>query len=365
MDAYEALRKKLDLFPIGLPRSGETLRILELLFSEREAHVASHVPNPPLIFGAARIAAKAGVPREEAAGILSELGARHLIVEQTILGEPRYMLLPAVPGFMEMQFMTGQNIDERRREAGLLWHEALKGPFGKENHGYKTSGVRVIPINSTVTAGQKTHSFEAAEELLRSSGSIAITECACRKSAQKCDAPVDVCFALSTSADYLSGKNLARKVTLREAVHVLENAADAGLVHTTSNSKPPIQVLCNCCACCCASLRGVTSLGKRAQTVRSNFVSAVVSEPECLRCGSCVKLCPMHAAAMKAGGIYIDAGKCLGCGVCVHHCPTSSLTLERRGNDKPIHTSLQLISKMVDERGKTPRILRGVVKDLL
>ena len=67
MDYHEELRKKLDLFPIGLPLSGDTMRILHLLFSAEDARIAAHVPNPPLMFTADRIARKAGVDKREAA----------------------------------------------------------------------------------------------------------------------------------------------------------------------------------------------------------------------------------------------------------------------------------------------------------
>lgn len=366
MDAHEQLRSKLDLFPIGLPRSAETERMLKLLFSEEDAALAAHVPNPPLLFNADRIADKAGVDRDRAAQGLKSLAERGLIAEVDVLGRARYMLLPAVPGFMEFQFMRGQEITPERAEAGRLWHEALNGEFGEENYGAPTSGVRVIPLKKTVAASNRTFAFEDAENLLRSSGSIAITDCACRKSAQKCDAPLDVCFMLNTSADFLASKGLAEKITLRQARAKLEKAADAGLVHTVTNTRAPVQILCNCCSCCCASLRGVTGLGKPASTVRSNFVCAPVRNSNCKSCGMCAKACPTHAITVEKGSApVVDRDACLGCGVCVRQCPTGSLALKRSGRAAPPLNSLELMARMVSERGKAPRMLRGMLNDLL
>ena len=366
MDAHEQLRAKLDLFPIGLPKSLETERMLKLLFSDEDAALAAHVPNPPLVFGADRIADRAGMDRAAAARALKSLAERGLIAEVDVLGRPRYTLLPAVPGFMEFQFMRGQEITRERAEAGRLWHEALNGPFGEENYGAPTSGVRVIPLKKTVSASNRTFGFEDAEQLLRASGSIAITECACRKSAQKCGAPLDVCFMLNTSADYLAARGLAEKITLREARRKLEKAADAGLVHTVSNTRAPVQILCNCCSCCCASLRGVTGLGKPADNLRSNFVCAPASDGECISCGACAKACPTHAIAVEKGSApVVNRDLCLGCGVCVRQCPTNSLQLKRRSRSAPPLNSLELLARMVSERGKTPRIIRGLLNDLL
>ena len=55
---------------------------------------------------------------------------------------------------------------------------------------------------------------------------------------------------------------------------------------------------------------------------------AVVTQPLCVACGCCVKVCPM-------GAIFIDRGlnavvredKCVGCGKCVRECPASVIEL--------------------------------------
>jgi Pyruvate/2-oxoacid:ferredoxin oxidoreductase delta subunit len=366
MDAHEQLRKKLDLFPIGLPKSDETDRMLKLLFSDHDARLAMHVPNPPLLFSAERIAARAGVEARAAARGLLSLAERGLIGEITVLGRRRNTLFPAVPGFMEFQFMLGQDIDEKRAEAGRLWHKALDGPFGEENYGPPTSGVRVIPLRKTVKSSNRTFAYEEAEKLLHASGSIAVTECACRKSAQKCHAPLEVCFMLNTSADYLADRGLARKIGMREARAKLELAADAGLVHTVSNTRAPVQILCNCCSCCCASLRGVTGLGKPVDSIRSNFVCAVLPESDCKSCGACAKACPVHALRVdEEHGVIVNAEACLGCGVCVNQCPTGSLELRRTSRTAPPLNSLELLARMVSERGKAPRMIRGILNDLL
>ncbi|HOO57268.1 MAG TPA: 4Fe-4S binding protein [bacterium] len=365
MDYYDKLREKLDLFPIGFPDSEDCMKILRVLFSPEEARIASHVPNPPVMLTAGRIARKARAGAGEAERILKGLYERNLIVSVKVLGERRYTLMPAVPGLLEMQFMRNQVIDERRAEAGRLWDESLNGEFGEENYGFPTSGARVIPINRAIDAGQRVYSYEEAEKIIRKSGSVAITDCACRKAAGKCDAPLDVCIMLNTSADYLAARGLARRVTVGEALRAMERAADAGLVPTTTNTKPPVQIICNCCTCCCATLRGVTALGKPAQTVSSNFKCAVVHEEKCVACGVCVEKCPMDALSISEAGPVIDESKCVGCGVCAHHCKTGAISLVRKSNAAPFDNSLALGAKMMLERGKIPRVLKGIAEDLL
>ncbi|MFA6451667.1 MAG: 4Fe-4S binding protein [bacterium] len=364
MDRHEELRKKLDLFPIGLPRAEETMKILRLLFSEEEAGVAAHVPMPPLMFTAERIARKAGVGRKEAAELLAGMGSRNVIMEVDMLGGKLYSLAPAVPGFFEMQFMSGQAIDENRREAGRLWHEALNGPFGEENYGYATSGVRVVPIGKTIDATQTVFNFEELEKIVKSAGSLAVTDCACRKSAGKCGGPLETCIMLGVSADYLVGKGLARRVTKREAMQIFEKCADAGLVATTTNTVQTPGIICNCCKCCCASLQGVVALNKPASSVRSNFCSTPIEGADCKLCKVCVNACPVEALYIADERIAVKEERCIGCGVCVHKCRQNALALTRKSEKRPLETSLHLLAKMVDERGKTEKIIRNIVKDI-
>jgi len=365
MDYHEKLRKKLDLFPIGLPRTEETTRILRLLFSEEDARVAANVPMPPLMFTADRIARKAGMDKRGAAERLTGMASRNLIVEISVLGSKMYTLMPAVPGFFEMQFMTGQEIDENRREAGKLWHAALNGPFGKENYGYSTSGVRVVPVKKTIDATQTVFNFEELGKIVRASGNVAVTDCACRKSVGKCDAPLETCVILGLNADYLVGKGIARRVTHREAMKVFEISADAGLVATATNTQPPVQIICNCCRCCCASLQGVVAQNKPAASIRSNFRSTPVEGAGCKLCKICVKACPVEALYVADERIAVKHERCIGCGVCVHKCNQKALTLIRKTETRPPQTSLHLLAKMYGERGKTGKVIRNIVKDIL
>lgn len=364
-NAHENLRQQIDLFPIGFPRTDECMRILELLFSESEAHIAAHVPHPPLAYTSARVAQRAGVGRPEASRTLRRLAKRGLIAAYDVLGSHRYHLIPAVPGFIELQFMDGRP-DAVRREVGALWHKAMDGEFGRENYGYALSGARVIPVRKTVDTSQSVFAFEEAETLFKDASAIAVTNCACRTSAEHpCGAPLEVCFMINMSADYTVKKGLARMITRREAVKILEESADAGLVHTTSNTLPPVQILCNCCRCCCATLYGVTMLGSPADTVRSNFYSRAARPDDCVKCKTCVKACPVKAVSLESGSVHIDMNRCIGCGVCARQCPNNVLELDRRSANVPPKTTVHVVAQMIQERGKADRALRAYIKELI
>jgi Fe-S-cluster-containing hydrogenase component 2 len=365
MEVYEKLRAKLDCFPLGCPDQEEMREILRLLFDEDEARLAASTPNPPLTYTAAKIADRAGVDRRTAAQRLARMADKGLIAEIDVLAAKRYMLIPAYPGFIEMQFMQGQEQTENRRRAGALWHSAYSGPFGKEAHGYPTKSMRVVPVRKSISTGQKVFSYEEAEKIVRDSGIIGVTDCACRKAVHNCDRPLDVCMLFGPAAKYSIDRNLATRITAKQAVKTLQKADDAGLVHMASNSKPPVTIICNCCTCCCSSLKGLTVLHNPVSTMACNFVSGVVNASSCKLCEMCVKVCPMHALTIEDDQIVVDQEKCLGCGLCVHKCKTHTLALKRRSNKTPEPSGLRLMAKMLQERDKLPRIFENIPRDLL
>lgn len=379
MDPYERLRQKLDLFPAGFPRSPETMDMLRLLFSADDADLASRVPNFPLTQPARRIAARTTLSADHAAARLLNMADRGLILEYTILGTPRYALMPAMPGFIEMQFIEPEKMqDPARRRAGALWHQAMRGEFGREVFDFPTSSMRVIPVNKSISARQTVYSFEEAEKILRASGRISLTQCACRTSADACDAPRETCLMLNAGADYVGGRmGLARIITRKQAVKMLERAADAGLVHMTTNNRPPVQVLCSCCACCCTGLISVTQLGRPAAGIASNFRAAPMPGATCAACGACARACPTGAVtappkpAAKSKGNggaampTVDADRCLGCGQCARACAQGAMALLRNSNKAPIPSTAHLWVQMFRDRGKLDRTLLALARDLI
>lgn len=55
---------------------------------------------------------------------------------------------------------------------------------------------------------------------------------------------------------------------------------------------------------------------------------AAVLQDQCVACGCCAKVCPLHAITIYHG-IYaaVDAAKCVGCGKCAKECPASVIEI--------------------------------------
>jgi ferredoxin len=60
-------------------------------------------------------------------------------------------------------------------------------------------------------------------------------------------------------------------------------------------------------------------------------ITVVVDKKKCIRCGTCIDICPEHAISAKGevlmGEIMIDSSKCNACGTCVGACPNEALSL--------------------------------------
>jgi Pyruvate/2-oxoacid:ferredoxin oxidoreductase delta subunit len=158
--------------------------------------------------------------------------------------------------------------------------------------------------------------------------------CLCRTQkalvGEPCGHPMDVCMAMSDTPGAFDHAPGMKALTLGEALAALQMAAEAGLVHTTSNNQEEVGYICNCCTCGCGILRGMAELGMANVVARSAFVNRVDGD-RCTACGACVEHCSFAALSQPDGGVaVVDARRCVGCGVCVLTCPEEALGLVRR-----------------------------------
>lgn len=188
-----------------------------------------------------------------------------------------------------------------------------------------------IPVD--VRMEGQTHVFDLAEveAILRDSSIIALGNCGCRKSLQKCDAPLDVCLAMDKEAETMMKESEYQKVDINKALEALKRSHDAGLVHLAFTNKGDYRpfIICSCCVCCCHALSGLIRFGIPEAVVAAKLVAKQEIDT-CSHCGVCVDRCHFQARQIEHGELVFDASKCFGCGVCVSTCPTNSITLTRR-----------------------------------
>jgi electron transport complex protein RnfB len=211
--------------------------------------------------------------------------------------------------------------------------------------------------------------YESAEELVQAQDRFAVAPCICRQemrlSGHGCDKPLETCLTFGMAAEFYQRNGLGRPITKDDALQVLRQADQAGLVLSPSNAKEVLNI-CACCGCCCGVLRSVKRYPKPATLVSTAFV-AQLNLDTCQGCGTCADRCQMEAIHLGDGEMVLDPDRCIGCGLCVTTCPTDSLSLKRKPESAQPFVPKDAVDsavKLGQARGKlsTPTLVGMMVK---
>jgi electron transport complex protein RnfB len=350
MDYYRKLQEKLDTHPAGAPATDNFDTILRLMFSPEEAEIASYLnfTLQPL----RKLAQKTGVEAGKLRGVLDGLADRVTIFSRMDKnGEPRYSLVPTIPGLFEFPFMK-KELTPNWEELADLWHRYHTEALGNAFAGTDSPLTRVVPVQRTIPMATEVMPYEQVSELVANSNYIALTDCACRVSVRGCDKPLDVCLVFGSVGQFLVEKGRARAIDKDEAIRVLNYAEDAGLVHCTGNTKDGASVICNCCGCCCTLLRGITVLDNPNGVAYSGYIVDYKVD-ECIGCWSCLEdRCPVKAVTEDGDVVAVDRSRCIGCGLCASVCPTEALSMIRRETVPPVpDTNQELMTTIMKKKG--------------
>ena len=326
---YRTLAQRLDALPNGFPATkvGAELRLLAKIFTPEEAVLAAIMTTKPEPHET--IAARAGVEPRAAHRTLKNMVRRGLITMRR--GEAasgtrglHFALMPFVVGFYEAQ------LPRMDVEMAALFEDYFYATRGIDTPG--PSVHRVIPVGEAVRGEIEIHPFEQATAMIEAAKSWAVRDCICRTQQhlldKGCDAPVENCLVFASVEGVFGSGGIDRAITKEEALHILGEAADAGLVHSVSNHREGHNYICNCCTCCCGVLRRVAEFAVPTAIARSAFRAQVNSEL-CTGCGACEDRCQFGALARLDGMATIDPLRCVGCGQCTLACPTGALSLTR------------------------------------
>lgn len=325
-DIYRVLAQRLDAIPNGFPAttSGVELRLLAKMFTPEEATLAAamRLTQEP----AAEIAVRAGVDKKTAARMLKEMAKKGLITAGRGEGRLVFGLMPFVVGVYESQ------LPRLDAEMAALFEQYLQETRGGILQ-TAPSVHRVIPVEQAISFDLEVFPYERATEMIEGAKSWGVRDCICRVQqklvGKGCDAPVQNCIGFAPVEGAFDNSQVSRAISKQEALHILRQAAEAGLVHSTGNYRDGHSYICNCCTCCCGVLRGVAEFGLPTAIARSDF-HAVVEDTVCIGCGSCVERCQFKALSVPQDTCLVDLARCVGCGVCVSACPSGALSLHRR-----------------------------------
>ncbi|MBN1121134.1 MAG: 4Fe-4S binding protein [Anaerolineae bacterium] len=324
---YSQLANRLNLIPGGFPRteSGVELRLLEKLFTPEQAKLALSIrlraDSPE------KIANRAGTDPEETRQLLDQMVDDGLIRDQRGKNGRTYGLMPFVVGIYEMNL---HRIDVEMAELFEAYTVEAAADFPIFD---RPSVHRVIPVGESIPAEITVHPHEEAAALVEGAKAWGVRDCICRVQqkllGKGCDHPVEICLTFSDHEGAFDDSPVDRVLTKAEALQLLVEAREAGLIHTTGNYRDGVHYICNCCTCSCGVLRGLTEFKIPTAVAHSDFV-AVVDVDLCSGCGDCSTRCEFNAIDLPEGVAVIDAVRCLGCGQCVTVCEEGAMSLARR-----------------------------------
>ena len=342
-DIYRRLGDKIDGCITRAPWNETFHAILRRLYTSDEADLVVKMP-----YGFAtleKIAAVSGYPPDKAKNLLEGLCSKGLVLDFAVGDQARYVVSPLIIGIFEFTMMrTRGELDTR--EWARLFHEYLGNPatFYRANcgAGQKVSSLRALPHEGAIAADEHVEvlDYEKATAIVESAAKFAVGICSCRHEklhvdARRCDVPLQTCASLGTPVDYMVRNGFAREVARGEMQEILARSRDMGLVLCADNVQKDVSFICQCCACCCNVLLGVSRHGFPNTVVTSNYMASV-DHDACAQCGECAEACPVNAIAKPNGkgaaawSPAVDEKICLGCGVCALGCSTGSMQLVPR-----------------------------------
>jgi electron transport complex protein RnfB len=329
-ESYRKLAEHLDQLPGGFAPSetGAELRLLQRLFTEREAELATHLTLNRE--GAQAIARRAGLPLAVTEQRLAEMAHKGLILSiHPEDGPALYQAIPWVVGIYE--FQVNNLGDGMLQDLADYWSTRKPRPRPQT-----IPQMRTIPVGASIEPHQEALPYEQVDELVKAHDRFAVAPCICRRTARMagdgCEAPEESCLIFGEWADYSIQGGRARAIDRFEVAELLTRADAANLVLQPSNSMDSVFICC-CCGCCCGILRGLQSHPRPSEIVASSFIAQLDSEA-CQGCWVCVERCQMQALAEDGDRITLNADRCIGCGLCVTTCPSGALALVRKSGSE-------------------------------
>lgn len=340
-NAYERLAEALSKLPNGFTRTESNVEkaMLGKMYTEKEADLASFLTEN--LEQADVVASRAGLSVKDTRHRLMEMVEKHLVwldscefsidydyEKLTNSDNPRFRLPPFLIGLLE------NHIDTHDDHEFVHLFEAYMADGGAADIMKPSPAIhRVIPSQGTVKR-EWIMPYDDVKNILLNAKKFHVYDCTCRtirdRVGRECDFPLQNCLYFSSVDHAHDDDPDYHEVTREDALKILKEAEEVGLVHTVSNAMKGVGYLCNCCGCCCTILRGINEWGIENSVAAANYYSVIDLET-CTQCGICTERCQVNAILDdNASSPVVELSKCIGCGICVTGCPVEAIKLIRK-----------------------------------
>jgi len=370
--AYKNLVDRINQFPQGAPPSELLYKILEMLFTEKEAGFVASLPIKPFTAKVAAYLTKKSII--ETRKILDELSSKGILLDVEQNGQPIYSLPPPMAGFFEFSMMRIRTDIDQKVLAELFYQYLnVEEDFIKQLFtGGITQPGRTFVNEMALSEAHKLEvlDYEKASEVIKTASHRAVGMCYCRHKMEHlgkaCDAPMEICLTFNNVAASLIKHNIAKEIDLQEGMDLLQTAYDCNLVQFGENVREQVSFICNCCGCCCEAMLAAKRFAMLQPVYTTNYLPVVTTE-DCNGCGKCVNVCPVEAMSLvsandplkkKRKKAALNEDICLGCGLCVRSCTLGKIHLTERKQRviTPLNGAHRVVV-MAIERGKFQNLI--------
>jgi Pyruvate/2-oxoacid:ferredoxin oxidoreductase delta subunit len=307
---------------IGLGQSERIPKLFEMIAEDQEAELLLALPAD-----ATTAAEKLGRTEEDVAASLQTLFLKGLVFPSSKTDPPTYRMCRDFVQFHDATILWR----DAPQEYLDLWQEFMETewPDLAEVFSKMTPRpfTRVVPVGVTIPAKTHVLAFEDIKEIIDNSRNLAVTKCTCRLTAHKCDKKLEACLQVNRAADYSITRGTGRQLTKEQALDLIRECEEEGLIHVVTNKQSVDHFICNCCGCCCQTMPVL--IQHNIRVIEPSRFAAVVDADKCESCETCVDRCFVGAITVDGDETAkVDVEKCLGCGLCMVTCPTEAISMK-------------------------------------
>jgi NAD-dependent dihydropyrimidine dehydrogenase PreA subunit len=337
-DVYTALAER-----HGFGSSPRYRKVLQFLMTPQQANLVAQLPMAP-----EELAAKEGLPVDEVKATLEELFKKGVIFPRNFYTREHFRFARHITQIHDAtESLDGIDLytDEQKKELWELWWDFVRNEWEPQRMpelaAAKSPPLRIIPAWKAIKDIPGVLPAENMAAIIEEANLISVVSCSCRKRKEAfgdpCARSHDMnCIQFNRSAEYTEGRGHGHLLSKEEALRMIEETEDDGLIHQWPNADlMTTNTLCNCCVCCCMNFLPMSEykVPWTAYYAKSRF-EAANDVDACTGCQDCIERCQFDALSMqklpghKRMKAVVNPENCMGCGVCVLVCEPQSLKMK-------------------------------------